>query len=164
MKILEDVLDKGDSSIKTQWRGMWGATIWLEPSHVDTARLLAEAGVQPKRLNTPLVSFWRHHHLGNDSERREAFEFAGDRYDPQPGRESGVDWFEPMMAAVTPVDEHLRPDSHALEEPSPIIINGGAHMVSYELGKRLTAVDHLEALRNMVCPPTGHLTRGARSV
>jgi len=150
MKVIENILDNGDSTIRTEWQGMWAATLWLVPNTTQTALLLEEAGVQPHRLKTPLVSFWRHHHLGDETERKQAFNFAGDRYSPEPGRDSGADWYEPMLAAITPEEVLLRSSGRILEEPSPILVNVGAHMVNYELGKALTPGDHLEALDNMV--------------
>jgi len=144
------MLDREDGLLEMTRAGMWENGINIVANHSDIPELLREAGVTEERLKTPLVKFWRHHHLATDEEKLEAFKFAGDRYDLNPNHLSGQSWYEPMLAQATKVKEFMRSDSKALEEPSMIVLNLGAHLVWYELGKDLIGTDWLEGVENIV--------------
>ncbi|KAH8077059.1 hypothetical protein HD553DRAFT_353467 [Filobasidium floriforme] len=142
--------DITDGLLEATSSGMWENGLHLVPSHPEIPSLLAEAGVTEDRLRTPLIKFWRHHHLATDLEKVSAFAFAGDRYSLNPERETGKDWYEPMIEQATRTEVFIRPDSEALEEPTMIVLNLGAHLVWYELGKDLTPLDYLEGMENIV--------------
>jgi len=144
------MLDREDGLLEMTRAGMWENGINIVANHSDIPELLREAGVTEERLKTPLVKFWRHHHLATDEEKLEAFKFAGDRYDLNPNHLSGQSWYEPMLAQATKVKEFMRSDSKAREEPSMIVLNLGAHLVWYELGKDLIGTDWLEGVENIV--------------
>jgi hypothetical protein len=142
--------DITDGLLQMTSGGMWENGINLVPTHPEIPSLLAEAGVTEDRLQTPLIKFWRHHHVATDEEKAQAFAFAGDRYSLNPDRENGKSWYEPMIEQATRTEVFMRPDSEALEEPTMIVLNLGAHLVWYELGKELTPLDYLEGLENIV--------------
>lgn len=61
--VLRDYFDYPGSPYTFTSIGLIHGTISLNPSHPLTAGILERAEVPTSRLNTPLVTWWRHHHL-----------------------------------------------------------------------------------------------------
>ena len=159
MQIFENYLDIGDDSVRTTWTDIWSARLFLNPDHPSTTERLLRAGVTRKRLETPLVEFYRHHYLVDAAGREEAFLSAGIFYEPKfeqfpPGPE---DWFRQM------IDGAVRGDfidgKGVREEPTPMLINMGAHLTNMELGDNLTPMHHLEAMETIVSESLGAVVR-----
>ena len=150
LQIFEYYLDIGDNSVQTTWYGAGSARIVLNPDHPSTTERLLRAGVTRKRLETPLIEFYRHHHLLDAAGRKEAFSFAGALYDPRPVEfPSGEEeWYRLMIEGAVQGD--FIDDQGVREEPTPMLINVGAHMANFELGDNLTPMHHMEAIETIV--------------
>jgi hypothetical protein len=145
---IANFLHQSDELVHQEFSGIWDAKFWLNPDHPLTDSLLQEAGVAPTRLTVPLVSFWRHHHLLDWSEKAVVWKDAGARYKPDKGREDGPDWFSLMIAQAHGHD--LIRDKRVLEEPTFMLLNTGAHFARFELGWNLTESDFTKAFEKTV--------------
>ena len=139
-----------DDLVQIHFPDIWEATITLSPTHPRTAELLREAGVTEARLNTPLIKFWRHHHLATTDEMSRAFAFAEKRFKFNVDYPAGVDWYDAMIAQTAVMGDFMSSDSRAVEEPTMIVVNVGAHLRAFELGDKLWSSDYIEGLKNVV--------------
>jgi hypothetical protein len=153
-KVLANIMTTEDDLIQIHIPDLWEVSIKLSPSHPRTATLLQEAGVTASRLNTPLIHFCRHHHLATTEEMRQAFLFAEDRFQFNHDYPAGANWYDLMIERATPAGELLRGDTYAVEEPTMIVLNVGAHLREFELGANLLVSDYIEGLKNLVRPWT----------
>ena len=81
---------------------------------------------------------------------RQAFAFAEDRYIFNKDYPAGANWYELMIEQATPAGRIMNSATSAMEEPTMIVLNVGAHLREFELGANLLASDYIEGLKNLV--------------
>jgi hypothetical protein len=152
----ENMLLQPNGLVKDHSNSTWDRIIFLNPTHAETYQLLEEAGVSEKRLQVPLVTHWRSHHLGNETDLNAAFEsveaYRREPYEP-------VEWFEMFHEHLRTMydgsgSEGLFTRHDVREEDSVIIMQTGPHWTEHELGKGMSNEDALVGFKNMVSDAT----------
>ncbi|KAJ3378300.1 hypothetical protein HDU84_007688 [Entophlyctis sp. JEL0112] len=124
--------------------GLKFSSISLDPSHILTPELLKLAGVALSRLNTPVITWWRHHHLLSETEIENAFKGIGGHKLREPPNEP--DWW--------PLFEEQRAVAYSGSpvqlERDIVFINSGPHWIRGEFSGDSTEDNILVAYDRMV--------------
>jgi hypothetical protein len=153
-----------DGLVRDHSNSVWDRIIYMDPTKPETLQLLEEAGVSIKRLDVPLVTHWRTHHLGNKTDLDVGFasieNYKRAPYEP-------VEWFEMFHDNLRKMYGLLHDQSQdqggeglftrddVRPEDSVIIMQTGPHWTEHELGHDMSNEDALSGFKNMVSRSAG---------